>query len=194
MTTKLYVTNLSRSATLASLRQFFGACGDVVDVEFLAERNSRPVSAAYVTMASEVAAARAVSKLHGSLLLDRSIMVTVASDDQTHRPRETAKANSSAPHVRIAQQYRDRHGMSYDLDCTGQRLTLRFLFPVEPEQAWRVQATADADLSNAVEATASTRELALDGVAKACDETHTGRWQAIRWVDVAAALKVVRAI
>lgn len=78
MTTKLYVTNLSASATLTSVRQFFAACGEVVDVEFLAERSSRPTSAAYVTMATGASAARAVETLHGAELHNRRALVSPA--------------------------------------------------------------------------------------------------------------------
>ena len=58
---KLHVTNLSSSATLANLRELCRAAGDVLDVEFAAERipGGRP-SSAFVTMATASAAEEAV--------------------------------------------------------------------------------------------------------------------------------------
>lgn len=193
MPTKLYVTNLSRSATLTSLRQFFGACGEVVEVEFLAERDSRPTSTAYVTMASPAAAALAVNKLHSRLLHDRSVMVSLAPG-ATGTEREGRAKAPAPPGVRMAQQYRDRHAMFYELDCSGLQLKLRFVFPEQQDQAWCVQAIADRDEASVVEASAPTRALAFEAVVKACELLAAPPWLPVRWPEVTEVLKTVRAI
>jgi len=41
MSSRLYVSNLSRAATLSNIRQLFSGCGDVLDVEFVAERSTQ---------------------------------------------------------------------------------------------------------------------------------------------------------
>jgi RNA recognition motif-containing protein len=190
MQTKLYVTNLSRLATSSSVRQFFGACGDVVEVEFLAERSLRPVSAAYVTMATGAGAALAVSKLHGTLLHDRSLMISVASGQKEGPSAQRAKAGPVG--FVITQQYRDRHGMSYELECAGRRLTVRFLFP-EEDPAWRAQVHLGSG-TDPVEATAATRELAFNAVVAAWRPLANLPAADVPWAEVIAALKSVRAI
>jgi len=62
MCSKLFVSNLSQAATLADLRELFGRCGEVLEVDFAAERSSRSSpSAAMVTMATAAAAAESKS-------------------------------------------------------------------------------------------------------------------------------------
>jgi hypothetical protein len=196
LSTRLYVSNLSTSATLSSVRQFFGACGEVVDVEFVAERNpGRRPSSAYVTMATRGAAEQAVSKLHSRLLHDRSVMVSLAhGGDNNDRPERKPKASPAA--VAIAQQYRDRHGMTYELDCLGLSLTLRFFFPPEVgEGEHRVVAHTSQAPQLVVEATAHTRELALAAVADAWRQLPAEQAAPVLdWALVVTALQAVRAV
>jgi hypothetical protein len=193
MTTKLYVTNLSTLATLSSLRQFFNAYGEVVDVEFLAERGARPTGAAYVTMASGASASRAVDSLHGTMLHDRVLLVSVAPGSSlSDRKAKTPKEPPSA--VRIAQQYRDRHGMFYELDSAGLRVTLKFVFPQHEGDAWRVQAAAAGEQLGDVEAAAHTREQALTALSEQCGPSSSSQLAGVLWPEVAAVLKSVRAI
>lgn len=195
MSTRLYVSNLSTSATLSSVRQFFGACGEVVDVEFVAERSpGRRPSSAYVTMATRGAAEQAVSKLHSRLLHDRSVMVSVAhGGDSSDRPERKPKASPVA--VSIAQQYRDRHGMTYELDCSGLSLRLRFFFPAETGGEHRLEAHTSQAPQLVVEATAPTRELALAAVAEAWRQLPAEQGAPLLdWALVVTALQAVRAV
>lgn len=192
MTTKLYVTNLSTEATLTSVRQLFNACGEVVDVEFVAERRAALTSAAYVTMATGASALKAVDSLHGAMLHDRRLLVAVAQGSSASERKRGPKVDPSS--VRITQQYRDRHGMSYELDSAGPRLTLTFVFP-EPEGAdWRVRAALTGEQLGDVEASGHTRELALTALGELCSQSPSSQLSTVNWVDVAAALKSVRAI
>jgi hypothetical protein len=181
---------------LSNVRQFFDACGDVVAVEFVAERSpGRLATSAYVTMATTTGAKEAVRTLHGRLFHDRSVMVTLGHGSESGS-REDRKRKESPASVSMAQQYRDRHGMIYELDCEGLRLTLRFFFPEEGgNDARRVEATTNQGAQLVVEATAPTRELALAAVAEAW-----GRLPAeppaptLDWTKIAAVLRVVRAV
>jgi RNA recognition motif-containing protein len=193
MTTKLYVTNLNALATLTSLRQFFTVCGEVVDVEFLAERSFRPTSAAYVTMATGASAARAIERLHGAELHERKVLISLAPDAAEPQRRDKAKSQA-LPGVRIAQQYRDRHGMYYELNSPGVRLTLKFIFPEHEGDAWRVQAAAAGEPLGNLEASANSREQALTALGEKCAQSTGASLDGIEWLEVAAALRAVRAI
>ena len=82
MTSKLYVSNLSQAATLSGMRELFGSCGAVLNVEFAAERGSRGLpTAAYITMADSRGADRALSDLHGRLHGDRLLMISRVAGD-----------------------------------------------------------------------------------------------------------------
>jgi hypothetical protein len=192
MTSKLYVTNLSAMATLSSVRQFFSACGEVVDVEFLTERSSRPVASAYVTMATGPSAARAVDSLHGAMLHDRTLLVSIAANGSGYerKPKERPDADT----VRVAQQYRDRHAMFYELEFAGERVTLKFYHPSDAQAPWRVEATVAGDVVGSAEATAPSRELAFAALTEQCALAPGSALARIRWPEVAAALKSVRAL
>lgn len=190
--TKLYVSNLSRLATSSSVRQHFGACGVVLEVEMLAERASTTPSAAYVTMATPAGAALAVDTLHGRLLHDRSLMVSLVLGEPESRSKAAAAAAAKSTGVAVRQQYRDRHGMTYELDWLGQRLTFHFLFPTD-DHVCRVQARTGAGV-DMVEAAAATRELALNAVAQACQARPDFSAGNVPWEEVAHALKSVRAV
>lgn len=189
MTSKLYVTNMSELATLASVRQFFNACGEVVDVEFLAERSSRPASAAYVTMATGASAARAVERLDGAVLHGRRVLVSAAPGSSDLQRSGKAKP-AVAPGVRIVQQYRDRHGMFYELDSESVRLTLKFVFPEHEGDAWRVQAAVAGEQLGGIEASAHSREQAFTALSHLSSATLAD----VQWLEVATALRSVRAM
>lgn len=192
MTSKLYVTNLSASATLTSVRQRFNACGEVVDVEFLTERTASPTSAAYVTMATGASALKAVDALHGTMLHDRMLLVSVAPGSGASARKGERKVDAASG-VHITQQYRDRHAMSYELDSAGSRLTLTFAFPEHDGAAWRLRA-AIAGEQLGVEASAHSRELAYMALSEACEHSAGSRLASVHWLEVAAALRSVRAI
>lgn len=196
MPTRLYVSNLSRAATLASVRELFGACGDVIGVEFVAERSPRePSSAAYVTMGSDAGADKAITRLQGRLHHERSLMISRAPGNDSVGMKERPRQPASAVGVAIAQQYRDRHGLAYELDCAGLRLTLRFLFPSETEAGWRVEARLGSGSSPIVDAVAPTRKGAFDGLSEAWKRVTTEPpVPELDWGAVAIALQGVKAL
>lgn len=98
------------------------------------------------------------------------------------------------PGVRIAQQYRDRHGMFYELESEGEHLTFKFLFPKHEGDAWRVQVAAAGEQLGSVQASADSRERAFTALSEQCGHSPLASLAAIEWLAVAAALRAVRAI
>jgi hypothetical protein len=176
------------------MRQFFGACGEVRDVEFLAERSSGLTTAAHVTMVTAAGAAAAVGRLHGTLLHDRSVMVSLVLGDNERASGRKANDSAAARGVRITQQYRDRRGMFYELDCTAFLLTLTFVFPEQDGHDWCVQASTAASAKDKLEATGGTRGRAFDALAEVWDQTPRETSVHVPWSEVRDALKSVRAL
>jgi hypothetical protein len=195
---KLYVSNLSQAATLSSMRELFGTCGDVLKVEFAAERGSpRLPSAAYVTMASPLAADRAVTDLHGRLHCDRVLVISRMLGETTTFSDHSRPARRAPAVARVAmtQQYRDRHASTYELSCSGKLLTLRFVFPLDDAHGWHVEARMVPGPAVAVTAGAMTREQAfraLVGAWTAADSEETP--SDLDWEEVAVVLRAVRAL
>jgi RNA recognition motif-containing protein len=83
MQSKLYVGNLSYTATEEDLRQLFSQAGNVKSVSVIKDRDTgRSKGFAFVEMASDDDAQKAISQLNGQSFQDRSLKVNVA------RPRE----------------------------------------------------------------------------------------------------------
>jgi RNA recognition motif-containing protein len=189
MMSRLYVTNLAQSASLASLRQRFAACGEVVGVEILPERGAyQSTSSAYVSMSTQAAAERAATSLHGTVLHGRALVISHAPEPEARgRKRESTKEEEPTA-ARITQQYRERLAMIYDLSCHGSPLTVRMCFPeAETPSIWRVEARSGQGEA-VVSATGASRELALRAVAESWSTPE------LDWVAIAGALKTVRAI
>jgi hypothetical protein len=99
--------------------------------------------------------------------------------------------------IAITQQYRERHNMTYELDCAGQALVLRVFFPAEVGPVeWRIEARGnDSGEAVVVDKVAATRELALQAVSGAWPaaprHTTTPNYD---WDGVTQALRSVRAI
>jgi RNA recognition motif-containing protein len=200
MDNRLYVTNLSASASLASLRQCFAACGEVSEIEFAVERSApRASSSAFVTMASSADAELAIRRLNGSSLDGRSLMVTLmpgrAGNDHRSENREGSRKAKAPPAVSITQQYRERHNMTYELDCQGTRLILRMFFPpLSGGSDWRVEARYGGE-AGVVEKTAATRARALQEISEAWSAlVATQALPSFDWVAVTRVLQSVRAI
>lgn len=192
--TKLYVTNLSQTASLGNLRQCFAACGEVVDVEMVPERGAyHSTSSAYVRMSTQAAAERAAASLQGTILLGRSLVISHAPEEQPRGRKRDGKDAEPASNARITQQYRERLSMTYELSCHSARLTVRIFF-TDPEQPsrWRIEAST-AQAGCVAEATDASRELALRGVADAWAKLPSGAPE-LDWAAIAAALKAVRAV
>jgi hypothetical protein len=198
MPCKLYVSNLSQAATLNGMRELFGTCGDVLDVEFAAERGSRsPRSAAYVTMATSRAADRAVHDLHGRLHGDRVLMISRLPGHDAPAPdagRAARRAVTEVP-VAVTQQYRDRRGLTYELTCSGKLLTLRFIFPVDDADDWQVEARLLPGPPSAVTAGAVTRERAFRALIEAWGSSGNQLADSeLDWEAVGAVLRAVKAL
>jgi RNA recognition motif-containing protein len=79
MSKKLYVGNLPYSVTEATLREMFGAVGEVASVSIITDRETgRAKGFAFVEMASDDAAQKAISQLNGKAIEDRTIAVAEA--------------------------------------------------------------------------------------------------------------------
>jgi RNA recognition motif-containing protein len=193
---RLYVSNLSQTASLANLRQCFAACGEVLDVEMVPERGAyHSTSAAYVKMSTSAAAERAATSLHGTILLGRALVISLSPEPETRSRKREGKDAELASTARITQQYRERLGMTYELTCQSARLTVRMFFPEAEDPArWRVEARTDKGES-VVEASEVSRELAFHAVAEAWrslpSSTSTPE---LDWPAIAVALKAVRAL
>jgi RNA recognition motif-containing protein len=160
MTNKLFVTNLPADATEESLRAHFSTCGGVADVEIVADRKQGVAKRiAHVTMTSSTFASRAISELDGATFGGCALRVSDKKESNENAP----------PGVRIAQQFRERNNMTYDLDCSGTPLTLR-IFPAG-ENIWRIEARiADHQGAIAVSATGPIRIDVLRAVLRQWNE------------------------
>jgi hypothetical protein len=106
-----------------------------------------------------------------------------------------SKPSQESVSVRITQQFRERHNMTYELDCSGVPLVLRIFFPVDsaPGQ-WRIEAHARHQL-HSLEATASaqTRAEALGIIARDWHSTLPETATDFDWDGIARAMAAVRA-
>ena len=83
MSTQLYVGNLDFKATENDLRTAFGACGTVIEVTLVKDRDTgRPRGFGFVTMSAPEEAQKAIDTLNGKDLAGRALNVSLA------RPRE----------------------------------------------------------------------------------------------------------
>lgn len=81
MTNRLYVGNLSFSATEELVNRHFATCGDVVSVAVITDRETgQPRGFAFVEMATQGDANNAVAELNGKELQGRSLRVNIAED------------------------------------------------------------------------------------------------------------------
>jgi RNA recognition motif-containing protein len=158
MGTRLYVGNLSHDATAEDLRACFAECGGVADVEIATDRFSdEPRGFAFVTMTTDEFAATAIAKLHGAMFQGRPLRVNEA-------PKRATREAAEKPKVKIAQQFRERHNMAYELDCSGTPITLR-IFPTENADDYRIEARAsEAPEAAVITASAKTPRDALAAV------------------------------
>jgi cold-inducible RNA-binding protein len=86
MTKKLYVGNLSYATTEGNLSELFGAVGEVTSVSLITDRMSgRSKGFAFVEMADDSAAQKAIAQLSGKELDGREISVAEA---RPQKPRD----------------------------------------------------------------------------------------------------------
>jgi RNA recognition motif-containing protein len=83
MDVKLYVGNLPYGSTEDDLRELFSQAGEVVSVALIRHRDTgRSRGFAFVEMATQVDAEKAITMFNGHMVDDREIVVNIA------RPRE----------------------------------------------------------------------------------------------------------
>jgi RNA recognition motif-containing protein len=84
MSTRLYVGNLSFNTTGETIREQFGAMGDVTDVHVVMDRDTgRPRGFAFVTMGTPAEATKAIAQLNGKMLDGRPLRVNEAEERQS---------------------------------------------------------------------------------------------------------------
>ena len=98
MSQKLYVGNLSYSTTEATLRTMFAEFGEIVSVNLIMDRDTgRPKGFAFVEMASEQDASKAVSALNGKTVDDRQIKVEKAQPKTDGGQRDFRSSGGRRP-------------------------------------------------------------------------------------------------
>jgi RNA recognition motif-containing protein len=81
MGNRIYVGNLSFSATSDSVRNAFAAIGSVTDVHLVTDRQTgQPRGFAFVTMGTDQEAAKAIAELNGTVLDGRPLRVNEAQE------------------------------------------------------------------------------------------------------------------
>lgn len=110
-------------------------------------------------------------------------------------PRTTdgARPQSTPPSTRMAQQFRERLNMTYELDCGDVQLALR-VFPPDDMSSfeWRIEARAGG--GDAVTATARSRREALSELRRTVTERPSGDLARVDWEAVTRVLDSVRAL
>jgi len=83
---KVFVGNMSFETTREELQELFAQAGEITEVVVPTDRMSgRPRGFAFVTFASDEAAAAAIQKLDGQLLGGRNLRVNEASAERPQR-------------------------------------------------------------------------------------------------------------
>ena len=81
MSTRLYVGNLNFNTTADTIREEFGAHGDVTDVHVVMDRETgRPRGFAFVTMGTPQEAQKAIAELNGKMVDGRPLRVNEAEE------------------------------------------------------------------------------------------------------------------
>ena len=94
MESRLYIGNISFKATEENVRDLFAEIGEVVSINLVTDtRTGKPNGFAFVVMASDGEAQKAIEALNGTLLLDRPLSVSEAN---TQQPRERRDLDSGS--------------------------------------------------------------------------------------------------
>jgi RNA recognition motif-containing protein len=94
MGNRLYIGNLSFKATEENIRDLFAGIGEVVSIDLVTDaRTKKPKGFAFLVMASDGEAQKAIEALNGTLLLDRPLSVSEAN---TQQPRERRDLDSGS--------------------------------------------------------------------------------------------------
>lgn len=180
-----------RAATLA-IQRLDGAIleGRALSVTRLEGRPLTPSSAPRKDRRSTSAGARAASAI------TERPGHAVARERPLARESAGDAAAGDRSLVRVLQQFRERANMTYELDCSGTPLVVRVFFPVDGSSAagWRLEAYTLPN-SPVSTATASSRALALESIARSWHDEDAGRAPSkVDWDGVARAMASVRAI
>lgn len=84
---KLYVVNFPWSLTVVDIKNLFGQCGDVKDVEIIKQQDGRSRGFAFVTMASGEEAQAVIDEFDSKELSGRTIRVEFAKQFKKPSPR-----------------------------------------------------------------------------------------------------------
>ena len=88
MGTRLFVGNLTFTASEDDLRNLFGPAGTIVDVKIVTERETgRSRGFGFVEMSSAAEASQAISQLNGREFEGRALKVNDADDRGARSPR-----------------------------------------------------------------------------------------------------------
>ncbi|MCR4287660.1 MAG: RNA-binding protein [Deltaproteobacteria bacterium] len=90
MAKKLYVGNLSYKTSEDDLREAFAAAGEIQSVKIITDETGRSKGFGFIEMANDEEAAKAISTLNGSTLMERSLIVNEARP-QTEKGRPSGK-------------------------------------------------------------------------------------------------------
>ena len=83
MGNRLYVGNLSFNATNDSIRDWFASSGSVTDVHVVMDRETgRSRGFAFVTMATDAEAQKAIAETNGAMMDGRALRVNEAEERQ----------------------------------------------------------------------------------------------------------------
>ena len=108
MDSKLYVGNLSYHTTQEQLKALFAQCGEVTSVDVIIDRLSgHSKGFAFIQMATQTGAEKAITTLDGTELDSRSIKVSLA------RPREDRSGGGYGRRIGDSQR---RPGQCHDRD------------------------------------------------------------------------------
>ena len=100
--------------------------------------------------------------------------------------------------VRITNQFHDRGGMAYNLNCEGARLTVRVFGRTSPDDPtdWRIEARTNGKIDNfVITGSGASRAAALHEVAGAWARAIEGHpLPSINWKAIEDVLVEVRAL
>jgi len=88
MGNKIFVGNLSWEATEEELNDLFAGSGEVTSVKIISDKfTGQPKGFAFVEMATEAEAVKAIEALNGTMLKDRALTVNEAKPPKEREPR-----------------------------------------------------------------------------------------------------------
>lgn len=104
---------------------------------------------------------------------------------------------ANAPEIRIVRITRERTSVIYEIDHAGTALHIR-MYPTDDgrgEATWRIEATIAESDALSINATAATRAVALDEVARAWrNEQLERRLPVLHWKAIVRLMSTSRAL